>query len=129
MNAIIHLVRCFKDENIVHVEDAANLNPYSEMDTVQTELILSDLESTSKRAKKKGLSELEKRLWDKVHKNLDNGLPARQNDYTLEELPLLKQLPLLTAKPIIYVCNIDAESMGVGTNDLAEEFKRKVRAV
>lgn len=72
MSAIIHLVRCFKDTDVIYTEgDVMNLDPVSEMEDVQTELILSDLDICSKRTKKRGLSELETRVWDKVFKQLD----------------------------------------------------------
>jgi ribosome-binding ATPase YchF (GTP1/OBG family) len=96
------------------------------MEIVQTELILADLETTAKRTKKKGLNEKEKQLWDRIHNQLDEGRPARTLEFSFEETPYLKTLPLLTAKPIIYVCNIDAESVAEGTNSLAEGFKKQI---
>jgi len=67
VNAIVHLVRCFSDINVIYSEgDVTNLNPIAEMEEVQTELILSDLEVCVKRKNKRGLNPLENKLWQKV---------------------------------------------------------------
>jgi ribosome-binding ATPase len=111
VNAIVHLVRCFPDLDIIHVEDVANLDPISEMENVQTELILSDIEVCSKKKNKKGMTVKEGLVWDKVFKSLDDGKPVRSIKFTPDEVSIVKQLPLISAKPLIYACNIDADSM------------------
>ena len=68
VSAIVHLVRCFSDINVIHVEDVTNLNPISEMENVQTELILSDIEVCNKKKNKKGMTQKESLVWDKVFK-------------------------------------------------------------
>ena len=68
VNSIIHLVRCFEDINVIYSEgDVNNLDPITEMEDVQTELILSDLEICAKKTKKKGLTVLESQVWQKVY--------------------------------------------------------------
>ncbi len=126
VSAIVHLVRCFSDIDVIHVEDVTNLDPISEMENVQTELILSDIEVCNKKKNKKGMTQKESQVWDKVFKALDNGEPVRQIPFTFDEVAIVKQLPLITAKPLIYACNIDVDSMANGTNELAEKFKTYV---
>lgn len=122
VSAIVHLVRCFSDLDIIHVEDVANLDPINEMENVQTELILSDIEVCHKKKNKKGMTVKEGLVWDKVFKQLDNGEPVRSIQFTPDEVAIVKQLPLISAKPLIYACNIDADSMLEGTNELATKF-------
>lgn len=61
-------------------------------------------------------------LWEKVYKQLDNGLPARKLDFNLDEIPIVATLPLITAKPMIFACNVDTTSYMDGGNALAEKF-------
>ena len=126
VSAIVYLVRCFSDINIIHVEDVMNLDPISEMENVQTELILSDIEVCNKKKGKKNLSTKEQQVWEKVFKRLDNGEPVRSIPFTFDEVAIVKQLPLITAKPLIYACNIDVDSMAAGTNELADRFVKYV---
>lgn len=65
-------------------------------------------------------------VWDKVFKQLDNGEPVRSIFFTPDEVAIVRQLPLITAKPLIYACNIDIDSMADGTNELADKFKAYV---
>ena len=69
--------------------DVNNLDPITEMEDVQTELILSDLEICAKKVTKKGLTPIENKVWQKVFAQLDNGLPIRQMEFTLDELPIV----------------------------------------
>ena len=126
VSAIVHLVRCFSDINVIHVEDVTNLDPISEMENVQTELILSDIEVCNKKKGKKNLSTKEQQVWDKVFKCLDNGEPVRSIPFTFDEVAIVKQLPLITAKPLIFACNIDVDSMAAGSNELADRFVKYV---
>ena len=74
VNAIIHLVRCFRDVNVIYSEgDVTKLDPVVEMEEVQTELILSDLEICSRKKTKKGLTATESGVWTKVYRQLDGG--------------------------------------------------------
>jgi ribosome-binding ATPase YchF (GTP1/OBG family) len=65
-------------------------------------------------------------VWEKVFKCLDNGEPVRSIPFTFDEVAIVKQLPLITAKPLIYACNIDVDSMAAGTNELADRFVKYV---
>ena len=65
-------------------------------------------------------------MWEKVFKCLDNGEPVRSIPFTFDEVAIVKQLPLITAKPLIYACNIDVDSMAAGTNELADRFIKYV---
>jgi ribosome-binding ATPase len=116
VNAIIHLVRCFEDINVIYSEgDVNNLNPVAEMDEVQTELILSDLEICArKRQKAKYVNALESQVWEKVYKQLDQGEPVRTLDFKIDEIPIVGTLPLITAKPLIFACNVSSDAFSEG---------------
>lgn len=112
-DAILHVVRCFEDPNVVHV--SGSVDPLRDIETINTELLLADLESVDKRVKRmekmaKGSKDpkvkAELTLLQKALKFLEEGQPARALDITDEERPLLKSFQLLTAKPVLYVCNV-----------------------
>jgi ribosome-binding ATPase len=112
-DGIINMVRCFVNENVVHV--AGNVDPVSDIETIQTELALADLATVEKalqretKLAKSGNKEAIKfvALLEQVHGHLDQGKPARSLGLDKEQQQLLKPLCLLTAKPAIYVANID----------------------
>jgi GTP-binding protein YchF len=115
-DAILHVVRCFDNPDIIHVNDT--VNPLSDIDTINTELLLADLETlerallkSTKNAKSGQKSLLqEKALLEQLKAHLDQGLLARTFPVTSldpESQALLRGLNLLTAKPIIYVANVD----------------------
>src|SRR5689334_5881107 len=113
VNAIAHVVRCFEDENIVHVE--GRIDPASDIATIDTELGLKDLESIEKRLQKaqkamKGPeAKTEKPIFDlctKLQKALNDGVPVRAVPLTDEERPLVRDLQLLTSKKVMYVANV-----------------------
>ncbi len=114
-DAIAHVVRCFEDENVVHVE--AKIDPADDIDVINTELALADLESVEKqlqrvtRQAKGGDKDAVKLkvLLEKLQPHLDAGKPVRALDFTDDELPLLKQLHLLTVKPTLYIANVDED--------------------
>lgn len=81
VNSIVHLVRCFEDIDIIHVEDVMNLDPISEMENVQTELILADIEVCSRKRNKFKTTKQEQLVWDKVFQALDNNKPVRSIDF------------------------------------------------
>nr|BAL52862.1 translation-associated GTPase [uncultured Gammaproteobacteria bacterium] len=111
-DAIVHVVRCFDDPDITHV--AGSVDPIRDIETIQTELILADLESAERalnrvmRAAKSGEKEalLEKALLEKVIAHLDSGRPVRCLALDPKEQARLKALQLLTAKPTLYVANV-----------------------
>jgi ribosome-binding ATPase len=127
VSSIVHLVRCFKDIDIIHVEDVTNLDPIAEMENVQTELILADIEVCSKKRSKFKLSSKEQQVWEKVFKALDDGKPVRSIPFVWDEIGIVKQLPLITAKPIVYACNIGADDVQLGYNDLSVKFTEYVK--
>ena len=119
-DAIVHVLRCFEDDDVTHVE--ARIDPVSDAETVDTELMLADLESLERR-----IAPLEKRaktgdkeaaaLYGLMMKALDllrEGKPARQAKLTPEEFEPYRQLGLLTQKPVLYVCNVDESSAANG---------------
>jgi len=112
-DAIAHVVRCFQDPNVVHV--AGDVNPVSDIETVNTELALADLATVEKQiarsaklAKAGGDKEAQRLVaaLEKVFEVLDAGRPARAAELSREELALIKPLFLLTMKPTVYVANV-----------------------
>ncbi|MBF9254311.1 redox-regulated ATPase YchF [Pontibacter sp. 172403-2] len=134
VDAIIHVVRCFEDENIVHVD--GQVNPIADKEIIDTELQLKDLESIDKkiqkvmRAAKAGdaKSKKEQASLEKYKAHLEAGLNARSLDVTEEDLEAVDDLKLLTAKPVIYAANVDEDSMIEGnkfSKALAEHVKNE----
>jgi len=124
-DAIVHVVRCFQDDNVTHV--AGTLSPKQDIEVINTELALADLETVergiqklqkiAKSGDKTALAELA--LLERIKNQLNQGKPARSLAMTKEELPLLKNLHLLTLKPTLYVANV-SES-GFKNNPLLDE--------
>jgi hypothetical protein len=121
-NAIIHVLRCFDNDNIVHVD--GSVDPIRDKETIDIELQLKDLETVEKRldkvnrAAKTGNKEAqkEKAVLDKFKSALESGISARAVEITDEEEELVKDFQLLTSKPILYVCNVDEASAKDGNN-------------
>lgn len=117
VDAIAHVVRCFEDSNIVHTDGV--IDPVRDMETINLELIFSDLEFIEKRIDKtrKMLKTGEKKykielaLYERIKDSLEKGIALRNMAFDSEELPLVKQLPLLTIKPVIYLANISEDSI------------------
>ena len=133
VDAICHVLRCFEDGDITHVE--GKVDPTADAETVETELMLSDLESlerrveqTTKRAKQ-GNEEEKARLavMEKVLVALRDGKPARTVTPTDDEAKLYKELMLITAKPVLYVCNVEEASAANG-NAFSARVKAKADA-
>jgi len=120
VDAIVHVLRCFEDDDITHVE--GKIDPVGDAETVETELMLADLESLEKRVvpieKKAKSGEKESKeqlaLMMKALVLLRDGKPARLADLTPEERGPYSQLGLMTAKPVLYVCNVDEGSAAAG---------------
>ena len=130
VDAIAHVVRCFKDDDVTHVE--GKIDPVADIETVETELMLSDLESLEKRVdllekKARGNNEEAKEAketLDLVNRSLAllrEGRPARFVERKPEEERLFHQLGLLTSLPVLYVCNVDEASAATGN-----EYSRQV---
>lgn len=133
-NAIIHVLRCFEDDNIVHVD--GSVNPVRDKEVIDTELQLKDLETVEKsigkvekQAKVSGDKEAKKKyeLYLTLKSILEQGKSARSAPFTPEEWELVKDLYLLTAKPVIYLCNVDEKSAKSG-NAFVEQVKQAVAA-
>ncbi len=130
-DAIIHVLRCFDDGNIVHVD--GNVNPVRDKETIDYELILKDLEAVDKklektvRAAKTGdkdaIKEREVLMVYKSH--LESGKAARSTSVETEDKKYVADLFLLTAKPVLYVCNVDEKSINTG-NKYVDEVKAAV---
>jgi GTP-binding protein YchF len=116
-DTIVQVVRCFEDENIVHVE--GSVNPLRDIETIQLELVLADLASVEKRrdkaqraakaGNKEGKAELD--VLDKIQPVLEEGRPARSVNFTDEERALVRQFFLLSSKPTIFAANVDENSL------------------
>ena len=119
VDSIAMVVRCFDDDNVTHV--AGKVDPSNDMEVINIELVLADLESVEKRLErvKKNLKgsnnryEIEAKLLEKIRDGLASGQPARRLEYDEDEQPLLRELFLLTMKPILYIANIN----DLGIND------------
>jgi GTP-binding protein YchF len=123
VDAIIHLVRCFESDKITHVN--SKINPVEDLETIKTEIILSDLDIIQKKlekGKKKLLQEKEVKILEEKLKLLNAGNEASINDEF--EKKFLTTLGLLSIKPKIIVCNVDEESLATG-NAFTEDVKRK----
>ena len=122
VDAIIYLQRCFDDPDITHVE--GKVDPLADAETIETELMLADLDSLEKRSQTlvkrlRGGDEEAKlalKLMEKAVAALEDGKPARSVEVTDDERPAFEQLQLLTTKPVLYVCNVDEESAATGNN-------------
>lgn len=132
VDAIIHVIRCFEDENIVHV--AGGVDPVFDKEVIDTELQLKDLESIEKKIQRiekiaksgdaKAKKELETLLQFKS--GLQSGLNARAVDVDKEDLEAVRDLHLLTIKPVLYVANVDEKSIHTG-NKFVDQLKEKVK--
>lgn len=116
-DAVIQVVRCFEDENIVHVE--GSVNPLRDIETIQLELALADLASAEKRRDKSQrgaksgdkAAKAELEVLEKILPVLEEGRPARAVELSKEEALILKSFFLLTSKPTIYAANVDEDSL------------------
>ncbi len=120
VDAVAYVLRCFEDGDVTHVEN--RIDPIADADTVETELMLADLESVEKRAaqiEKKAKSgdkdaKAQLAIMEKALALLREGKPARLAQITPEEMPIFRGLQLLTSKPVLYVCNVDEASAAQG---------------
>ncbi len=127
MDAVAYVLRCFEDDDITHVE--GRIDPVADADTVETELMLADMESLEKRRtgtekKAKGNDKdarLTLDLIDRALGLLREGKPARRLEYSENEKRAFRALQLLTAKPVLYVCNVEEAAAATGN-----EYSRAV---
>lgn len=129
-DAIIHVLRCFENADIVHVDGA--VDPIRDADTIETELMLADLESVERQintlAKKAKSADKDAKiqlaLAEKIKTALEAGSPARSVKVDEDEARVLKLLQLLTSKPVLYVCNVNEEEAAAGN-----QWTQKVEAM
>lgn len=123
VDAIAQVVRCFEDSNIVHVD--GEINPLRDIETINLELIFADIETVDKRldkAKKLAKADSKKYgqeigLLEKIKETLESGKPARSLEYNEEEQEVVRDLWLLTSKPILYIANVSEEQLENAEND------------
>lgn len=133
VDAIIHVVRCFEDENIVHV--AGGVDPVFDKEVIDTELQLKDLESIEKKIQrfekiaKSGDAKAKKdvEILQKFKDGLQSGLNARSVDVDKEDLEVVRDLHLLTIKPVLYVANVDEKNILTG-NKYVDQLREAVKS-
>ena len=136
-DAIVEVVRCFEDSNVVHVD--GSVNPLRDIDTINLELIFADIETVNKRLDKarKNLKadkkyQIEIDLLEKILKTLEEGKSARTLEFNEDEQALVKDMFLLTTKPILYVANVSEEQLEDAENDelvkQVKEYAEKEKA-
>ena len=127
VDAILHVVRCFENDDITHVE--GGIDPKRDIDIINMELILSDIELTERRldrsrkalkGDKSFATEIE--LFERVLEHLQNGNNARTLSFTDDEKALMETLPLLSLKPVIYAANVDEDTLISGPEE-SEGYK------
>lgn len=139
VDAIVHVVRCFEDSNIVHVE--GSVGPKRDLETINIELIFADLETIEKRIEKTNISlkthdpkikaqyQMEMDVYQRIKAGLEAEQPVRAMDFSDEEKEIVGQAFLLTDKPVIYAANVSENDLADGINNpLLEELKACVAA-
>lgn len=130
-NAIIHVLRCFENDNITHVD--GSVDPLRDKETIDFELQLKDLETLEKRAEKaKKIAKTgnkdaakEADLMSRLVEHVESGQSVRSFDATESEAEIIAEAQLLTAKPVLYLCNVD-ESAAVSGNEWVEKVREAV---
>ncbi|MEG4807668.1 redox-regulated ATPase YchF [Microcoleus sp. F8-D3] len=132
VDAIVHVVRCFENDDIIHV--AGSVDPIRDIDIINLELILADLaqierrlDRTRKLARNNKEAQAEVDVLEKLVAVLNAGKPARQYNFTDEEAELVKGLELLTNKPIIYAANVSEDDLATG-NSYVEQVREVAEA-
>ena len=130
VDAIIHVVRCFNDDNIIHVDGA--VDPMRDVETINMELIFSDMEMVERRIDRvkkamKGDKTLagELALFERIYKTLSDGFTARTIELSDDERAMLYDTPLLTMKPVIYAANVSEDEAGAEPMDNPHYVKLK----
>ena len=120
VDAILHVLRCFEDDDIVHVSDS--VDPVRDAEIIETELMLADLESLERRTeglvkKARGLdkdAQADLDLAERLLEELRAGRPARGAEISADEAPAYRGFQLLSAKPVLYVCNVEEDNAAEG---------------
>ena len=135
VDAIVHVVRCFEDPNVVHVD--GSVDPKRDIETINFELIFADIEMIDKRidrtrkmlkGDKKYQAELD--LYERIKAALEEGKPARSLDYTDEEREALREVSLLTYKPVMYAANVSEDDLsgGIESNEYYNQLVEIAKA-
>ena len=131
VDAILHVVRCFENDDIIHVD--VSVDPLRDVETINLELIMSDLEVVERRldrvrklVKNDKSLQAEVDVLEKIRATLEDGRTARTLDLSEDECALIEEARLLTRKPVIYVANVDENEISGGLED--NEGYRKLRA-
>lgn len=129
VEAICHVVRAFEDPNVVHVD--GTINPLSDIGTINTELVLSDMEVVERRITKttknlKGNKSLQKELdlLNRIYDFLSEGESLRAMEFTEYESKFVETLDLLSYKPVIYVANVSEDDISLQENDMVNEIRK-----
>lgn len=130
VDAIVHVVRCFDDPNVVHVEGATD--PARDIEIIDLELILADMawiekriDKVAKMAKARDNVALEELpILEKINQALQNGIPARRLEFSDSDRQLMGELYLLTLKPVLYAANIDENEIGQPDNDYIKTVRK-----
>ena len=125
VDAVVHVVRCFEDENVVHVD--GSVDPVRDMETINLELVFADLETVERRIArtKKMMKSGDKRpgreleILEAIRAALEAGRPARTVPVDEEDAPFVKGLFLLTTKPVVYVANVAEDALGAAPDAMA----------
>ena len=133
VDAVVHVLRCFRDPDVTHV--LGGVDPARDREIVNTELLIADLEAVERR-----LDRLERRvrsgeveagreaaLLERVRSGLAGGIPARRIEVSPAEAALLRTFHLLTSKPVLYVANVDEQSLPDGSNEWTAEVREALR--
>jgi len=127
-DAIGHVVRCFENDDVVHV--AGKVDPISDIEVINTELLLADMDTAEKAVYRVGKNAksgnktaiAEKALMEKVVAHIDAGSPVRSMELSDTEVPMVQQLHLLTSKPVMYIANVDED--GFENNAISRQKSR-----
>ena len=135
VDAVAHVVRCFEDGNVIHVD--GNIDPIRDIEIINVELIMSDLEIVENRinriGKKAEMTKDKKELLEigalkKIKEALLQNIPVRKIDLSEEELEAIKSYNLITLKPVIYVANVSEEDVIAGGNEYYERVCEYAKA-
>jgi GTP-binding protein YchF len=133
VDAVLYVLRCFESTDITHVE--GSVNALRDAETVETELMLADMEGLERRVTTAGKkakggdadAKLQLPILEKTLAALQAGKPARSVPLTADEKPIFKQLQLLTGKPVLYICNVSEDDAATG-NAMTEQVAERAKA-
>ena len=133
VDAILHVLRCFEDEDITHVE--TNIDPLRDAEIIETELMLADIESLDRQmqnlAKKVKANEKDAKidlvLMEELYSMLSDGKSIRLGNFSEEKYKRIKNFNLLSSKPILYVCNVSEEDAASGNNLSKTIFEKAIK--